>query len=113
MRKQEKEKNENKRKREKEKKGQRKRERERSHFGSSHTPLLRGALGNGPLDSERVVSPGPGGGRLPEWGWLEGTRRNIWLQRPRFAKAKSRPDRGPLRCAIGEFTASLLGSTVH
>ena len=56
------------------------RERERSsHFGSSHPPLLRGALGNGPLDSERVVSPGPGGGRLPEWGWLEATRRNIWL----------------------------------
>ena len=79
------------------------RERERSsHFGSSHPPLLRGALGNGPLDSERVVSPGPGGGRLPEWGWLEATRRNIWLQRPRFVKAKSRPDRGPFASGVEE-----------
>ena len=31
--------------------------------------------------------------------WLKATRRNIWLQRPRFAKAKSRPDRGPLPLA--------------
>ena len=43
------------------------RERETDILAQVIRRSLRGALGNGPLDSRRVVSPGPGGGRLPEW----------------------------------------------